>query len=68
MSTALEVVKEEAAKYGLNLDDKEADYVAREHTGYPSFWPDGTKTPEENMRQQVREWAEVESKKRKAKR
>jgi hypothetical protein len=61
--TALELVKEEAEKFGLVLSDREADHVAWSETGFPCFWPDATKTPEENMRQQVREWAEKKARK-----
>ena len=58
MPTIGEVVKEECLKAGVTLKEEDVEYVLWEHTGYPSFWPDPNKTPEENLRMQVREWAE----------
>lgn len=52
-----DVVKEEAAKHGVVLSDDLLEHVLWEKTGYPCFWPDATKTPEENLRMQVGEWA-----------
>jgi hypothetical protein len=56
----IEAVKEEAAKYGVKLDDEGAEHVLWEETGWPAFWPIAAenRTPEACLRAQVREWAE----------
>jgi hypothetical protein len=55
--TALEAVKEEAAKLGIELNDSDAGYILWNETGYPEFWniPADGNTPEECLRKQVRE-------------
>lgn len=65
--TILDAVKEEAAKFGVELSDADAEWVLWEQTGYPSFWPISglTPTPEACLRAQVREWAEKVSKAKK---
>lgn len=55
-ATVLEVIHEEAAKAGRSVADGEAEYVLWEFTGYPCFWPDAAKTPEENLRAQLAEY------------
>ena len=60
--TLADVVKEECLKVGVTVKDDDLEYIIWEQTGYPCFWPDGTKTPEENFRTQVREWAETQVK------
>jgi len=58
--TVIEAIQEEAAKLGVVLSAKEADWVAWEHTGFPHFWPisEQNPTPEACLRMQVREWVE----------
>jgi len=56
--TIAQIVREECHAYGVTLDDEDIEYVLWEETGYPCFWPDATKSPEENLRHQIREWAE----------
>lgn len=55
-ATVLSVVREEAAKFGREVTDDHAEYVLWEFTGYPCFWPDAAKTPEENLRAQLAEY------------
>jgi len=62
MPTVGEVVREECLKAGVTLKDADVEYVLWEKTGYPCFWPDSTKTPEENLRMQVKEWAKSQGK------
>ena len=57
--TLIEVVREECAKFGFCPEDDQVEYIIWEKTGYPDFWPDKAKTPEENFRQQIREWAQT---------
>jgi hypothetical protein len=33
--------------------DRELDYIIWEKTGFPYFWPDGSRTVEENLRTQL---------------
>lgn len=58
--TVADVVREVAAEFGRTLTDDQLEYVLWEETGYPCFWPDSTKTPEENLRAQVREFFQKE--------
>lgn len=67
MPTIQDLVKEECRKVGVTITDEALEHVIWEETGYPCFWPDPDKTPEENMRTQVREWAEKQTKKPKSK-
>ena len=54
--TALELVNEEARRVGVTMTDDYAEHIIWSETGFPCFWPDRTKTPEENFRIQVREF------------
>jgi hypothetical protein len=54
--TVYEVVLEEAAKFNLKPAEDEIEDIVWSHTGYPSFWPDQSKTPEENFRMQLQEY------------
>ena len=54
--TVLDVMREEAAKCGKTVDKKDAEWILWEQTGYPCFWPDREKTPEENLRMQLHEF------------
>lgn len=56
--TIAEMVRKEVAKFGVQLSDDQLEHVLWEETGYPCFWPDATKSPAENLRTQVREWAQ----------
>ena len=56
--TIAQIVREECAAYDITLKDEDIEYVLWEETGYPCFWPDVTKSPKENLRHQIREWAE----------
>jgi len=58
MPTVGDVVKDECLKAGVTIQDDQVEHVLWTGTGYPCFWPDAAKTPEENLRMQVREWAE----------
>lgn len=51
--TVLELIREEAAKAGVECDDKLAEHILWSQTGYPAFWPDPEKTPEQNLRDQL---------------
>jgi hypothetical protein len=55
-----EIIREEAGKFGLTLEDDDVEYVLWEHTGFPEFWhiPEDGATPEECLRKQVRDWAQ----------
>ena len=55
--TWLEIVKDEAKKVGLEIDDQFADHVLWEFTGFPHFWdaPRLGVTPEECCRTQLSE-------------
>ena len=57
--TIVEVVREEAARFGCAMTDAEVEHVLWEHTGWPAFWniPADGNTPEECLRKQVRGWA-----------
>ena len=65
--TGSEVVREESEKWELSrpISDEMIEYILFEKTGFPCFWPDPRKTPEENLRIQVREFFEQSGKKRK---
>jgi hypothetical protein len=56
--TCRDAVKEEAAKFGLSLTDNEANDVAWNFTGFPSFWniPADGATPEECFRTQLKRY------------
>lgn len=56
MTTVKEAVLEEAKKFGITPKDEDIEFIVWEKTGYPSFWPDQSKTPEENFRQQLRDY------------
>lgn len=51
-----DVVREEATKAGKTVLDDDIEFIVWEFTGYPCFWPDSTKTPEENFRAQLSEY------------
>ena len=55
--TWTEVVQDEAAKLGKQLDESSAGYLLWNHTGFPEFWriPEDGATAEECLRKQVRE-------------
>jgi hypothetical protein len=48
-----------AREYFPDASDEELEHIIWEHTGYPEFWPDGSKTPEENFRMQLQEFKDV---------
>lgn len=54
--TALEIAKEVAKDFGIELSDQEADYVIWEQTGFPEFWniPKDGNSPEECLRTQLK--------------
>lgn len=56
--TWLELAKDEAKKEGLKIDDRIADHVLWEFTGFPCFWdiPRLGGTPEECCRTQLSEY------------
>ena len=56
--TPIEIVQEEGKKLGFNVSETDADYILWEETGFPSYWPDRTITPEENLRVQATEFFE----------
>lgn len=59
-----DVVREEGAKFGFaNIPAGEVEAIVWEETGYPFFWPDDKKTPEESFRGQLREFFEASRKK-----
>lgn len=60
MPTPIDIVIEECSKLGVTVDAKKADFILWTHTGWPGFWPDRSITPEENLRKQIREWANNE--------
>lgn len=62
MPSPIDIVIEECSKLGITVNARKADYILWDQTGWPSFWPDRTITPEENLRKQVREWATREKK------
>jgi hypothetical protein len=62
--TIAEVVREECVKYDIDVTDKDIEYIVWSQTGYPCFWRDPDKTPEENFRMQLREWASGEKDRR----
>ena len=39
---------------GPEFSDDDLDYILWQETGFPCYWPDRTKTPEENCRVQLR--------------
>lgn len=51
--TWIELAREEL---GSGYSDADLDAILWEHTGFPHFWPDRDKTPQENCRQQLREF------------
>lgn len=54
-----DIVREELRAAGiLEVGDDTIEYLIWEKTGYPHFWPDSTKTPEENFRNQIRHWCQ----------
>jgi hypothetical protein len=63
MSVA-DLVREEAAKFGVAVADSDFDLIVWEHTGYPCFWATTPElpTPEAVFRSQIREWAQAASK------
>lgn len=52
--TWIELAREEL---GPGYSDAVLDAILWEETGFPCYWPDRDKTPEENCRQQLREFA-----------
>jgi hypothetical protein len=56
LMTWLEVAKDEAKKFGIELDDTQADHLLWEYTGFPDFWniPADGATHEECARTQLR--------------
>ena len=52
---AFDVVKE----YFPDANDEYADFILWSKTGYPAFWPDKGKSPEENLRVQLAEFKEA---------
>ena len=56
MTTILDVVMLEARRVGVTVTEDYAEHIIWSETGYPCFWPDRSKTPEENFRIQVREY------------
>ncbi len=54
--TVGDVVREEVGKCGLAISDADVEHVLWEFTGWPCFWLDATKTPEENLRAQLHEY------------
>ena len=53
MATVMEIARE----YFPDVSDDELNAIIWGHTGYPCFWPDDTKTPEEHFRTQLAEAA-----------
>lgn len=51
-----EVVLEEAAKFNIKPSENDIENIVWSHTGYPCFWPDREKTPEENFRKQLQDY------------
>lgn len=51
-----DVVRSEAVASGRVVADDQIEHIVWEFTGYPCFWPDSAKTPEENFRAQLREY------------
>ncbi|TXH11813.1 MAG: hypothetical protein E6R04_00955 [Spirochaetes bacterium] len=61
--TPYDVVLEEAAKVGVRgLEEDEIENIIWSHTGFPCFWPNKEKTPEENFRTQLKEFFEERKK------
>jgi hypothetical protein len=60
--TVYELIIEECLKEGIHINESDIEHILWAETGYPCFWPDGTKTPEENLRMQVSEWAKKQPK------
>jgi hypothetical protein len=56
MATAHQIARE----YFPDVTEEELDAIIWGETGYPYFWPDETKTPEENFRMQLRHAAGLE--------
>lgn len=57
MTILYDAVIEEGAKFNIKpADDSEIENIIWSHTGYPCFWPDQSKTPEENFRMQLKEY------------
>ena len=66
MTTLYDAVIEEGAKFDIKpADDSEIENIIWSHTGYPCFWPNKDKTPEENFRAQLQEYFEKRAKKAK---
>lgn len=49
--TWLDLAKDVGREFGITLDDKQADYMLWNHTGFPSFWKGD---PIEECRAQLR--------------
>ena len=49
MATPHEIARE----YFPDADDGELEHIIWGRTGFPSFWPDDERTPEENFRAQL---------------
>jgi hypothetical protein len=45
-----------AREYFPDATDDQLEYIIWEHTGFPEFWPDSSKTPEDNLRMQLQEY------------
>lgn len=60
--TPYDAVLEEAAKVGVSVKEDEIENIIWSHTGFPCFWPDKEKTPEENFRAQLKEFFEERKK------
>ena len=54
--TVLELVHQVARAAGVAITAAHAEHIIWAETGYPCFWPNRDKSPEENFRMQVREY------------